>query len=461
LTALPRASACASADAGTHAGDNPPARKPRRAASRFRALRRAATSVFKCRRQAASWLHGSSASRLEAWLAAAISAILALLMLTTAVARHGISEMGEATRRVAQTDAALAELAVTLSAVRDAESASHGFVITGDPARLETYLWALAEANAQFARLRQRIADPAGQKVRLDQAQALLLARLASLTELVETRSHAGFAAARRLLMTHDGHLQTAALQRVFRAMRDVESRLQQAHLATADSSRTQAAIATLAALPLIASLAGLLLYWVRRHLIDRRTTETALQMLADHDELTGLANRRVVNSRLKEESLRAWRYGHPLALIMLDVDHFKAINDTYGHLVGDAALAWIAEHLRTSVRSTDLPARFGGEEFAVVLPETTLQEAFGLAERIRQAVAAHPYRSTEPAAEITLTLSAGVAELTGGDRRLEPDVALIAAADNALYHAKHQGRNRTVSLSPALDAQLPLSLTT
>ena len=152
-------------------------------------------------------------------------------------------------------------------------------------------------------------------------------------------------------------------------------------------------------------------------------------------DPLTGIGNRRLLTTRLGEEVLRAHRYQRPLTVMFFDVDHFKLVNDSYGHNVGDVALASVAESLGSGLRDCDLLCRFGGEEFLVVLPETKVGKAMKVAERMRADVA----RLNIPGIPETLTISAGLAELTPD----ESDEQLLVRCDRALYRAKEMGRNR------------------
>jgi diguanylate cyclase (GGDEF)-like protein len=157
-------------------------------------------------------------------------------------------------------------------------------------------------------------------------------------------------------------------------------------------------------------------------------------------DELTGLANHRRFQEALAQELERARRFGQHVGLVMLDIDSFKAVNDTYGHPQGDEVLRRVAGALRACSRDVDEPARYGGEEMAVILPQTDLEGAFRAAERVRDAVAALEVPRLDGEGILQITTSLGVAATTRASRQ-----DLIAAADRALYEAKHAGKNRTV----------------
>ncbi|MHB1843755.1 MAG: diguanylate cyclase [Deltaproteobacteria bacterium] len=190
------------------------------------------------------------------------------------------------------------------------------------------------------------------------------------------------------------------------------------------------------------------------RELVARVSTHLqrleSLRELAVRDGLTHCYNHKFFKARLGEELARAHRHKNPLSVALLDIDFFKQVNDTHGHLVGDRVLAQLASLVSTSVRSIDLVARYGGEEFALLLPETEAAEAAVLAARIRERVERHPFGggAPEPAAApapLKVTVSIGVAQTVAPDA---PD-QFLARVDGALYSAKEHGRNRVVVASP------------
>ena len=171
------------------------------------------------------------------------------------------------------------------------------------------------------------------------------------------------------------------------------------------------------------------------------RADNVRLEHLATTDPLTSLLNRRALTERLTTEMERALRYDTSVALLLVDLDHFKRVNDTYGHLAGDGVLRTVAELLGEEARSSDIVARYGGEEFLVVLPETDDAGAAVLAERMRERMAGHAFRAWEAGHTLQITASIGVATFPAG--RIESVEDLFARADAALYRAKAEGRDR------------------
>jgi diguanylate cyclase (GGDEF)-like protein len=185
----------------------------------------------------------------------------------------------------------------------------------------------------------------------------------------------------------------------------------------------------------------GMLIYDVTDQAVSKLELEAAnakLEQLSRTDRLTQLNNRGYWEERLHEEFARLKRNHRPATLVMFDIDHFKKVNDTYGHQAGDEVIRHTAAVLRATIRTTDIAGRYGGEEFAVILVDTAAQDGFTVAERLRHAIAARPVQHEQQA--IAYTISLGLAEVSP----VLPDhAAWIERADQALYASKHNGRNR------------------
>ena len=179
----------------------------------------------------------------------------------------------------------------------------------------------------------------------------------------------------------------------------------------------------------------------LRRQKAELAQALEQIRQLATHDDLTGLLNRRAMLDRMQLEQHRSLRSGSPLLIAQLDIDHFKAVNDTHGHAAGDLVLQRFADTVRRNVRDTDVLARWGGEEFVLLLCDTPAADAVALMERLRQAVQAMQVSVPQGGGPITVTVSIGLARHAPAD----PLAGTLERADQALYAAKAGGRNRVV----------------
>ena len=170
-------------------------------------------------------------------------------------------------------------------------------------------------------------------------------------------------------------------------------------------------------------------------------------QLMSITDPLTGLHNRRYLEARLAEELNRSKRYDHPMSFMMIDIDDFKLYNDRSGHQAGDRALEITAQCLRSTLRKVDVASRYGGEEFSILLPQTTLKEASAIADRLRRKIMAtkFPHGDEQPMGAVTVSIG-----LSAFSESLDSVEAIIRAADRALYHAKSHGKNRAYAYQGA-----------
>ena len=187
------------------------------------------------------------------------------------------------------------------------------------------------------------------------------------------------------------------------------------------------------------------------RTLLDFKSYLDSCEEAAFTDHLTGLANRRRFERHLEREVARTLRYGHPFCLLMLDVDQFKLVNDTHGHEAGDEALNRVARTLQEGTRGIDVAARVGGEEFGVILTETTLDGGIEVAERLRLAI-----KSTEVPLVGRITASFGVAECPSSAQTARE---LVTLADAALYEAKREGRDRVAGAHMSSNSKMASSV--
>jgi diguanylate cyclase (GGDEF)-like protein len=329
----------------------------------------------------------------------------------------------------------------TETAVNGALRGARGYLLTGDGAFLVPYERGRAGGEAELGRLRVLTRDNNVQQRNLAEAGKRLHSYLATVAAEVTLEREGRHARAAAMVASGaDRERIEGVLAALSRA------KAEELRLLAARSAETEAAAARgdwfnwlIAAVgaAMMALLGAALIGAARAH---RRTLAltAALQRRATTDALTGLANRRHLMAAIDTEVRRARRTGRALSLAILDIDHFKRINDAHGHPGGDSVLREIAALLRETTRETDLLGRIGGEEFAVLMPETDRAQAERACERLREAVAG---RTIALAAGVTarVTISTGVALLSAE----EAGDDLVARADGALYAAKAGGRNQ------------------
>lgn len=319
----------------------------------------------------------------------------------------------------------------------DAETGQRGFLITGDARYLSPYSAGSAEIRRRFTQLQGLLTPTPANRLLLSQLQTLVDAKRAELAQTIELRKAHGFAAARAVVQTDLG-------RRTLDRIRSLVQQRRQAYRAGIHEEHRQVLLRAEraeAALLVSAFSLTLLLLWsyrrIRSDLNVQRTLAERLTHEAGHDALTGLPNRRFLGARLEHALKESLRNGREVALLLLDLDGFKAVNDRFGHERGDQLLQAVARRLQATVRPADVVARLGGDEFAVLLANLTHPEnAAGFAGRIQEA-----FRSPFPeAVGAPLGLSIGLAiyplDAPSGQ-------GLLVAADTAMYRAKAAGGDR------------------
>jgi diguanylate cyclase (GGDEF)-like protein len=326
------------------------------------------------------------------------------------------------------------------TAVNETMRGERGYLITGDRNFLQPYFDGRARSLQLLRSLRRATSDNAEQQGNLAAAERRLSAYLGTVDRLVALEAGGRRAEAVAAVRAGAERSQIIAFLAALDRVQAVEGRLLALRGATAEAAdsrdhRYNYIIAILGLL-MFGLLTAAVLGAARAH---RRTLELTgeLERLATTDALTGLPNRRHLMAAMETEVRRAERSGRPLALALLDVDRFKAINDTHGHPAGDEVLRIVAEELREVTRGGDLLGRFGGEEFAIIMPETSLDQAHLACERLRRAVAKRILHYPNGTSG-HVTVSSGVALLSGD----EGCDHLVSRADGALYEAKAGGRN-------------------
>jgi diguanylate cyclase (GGDEF)-like protein len=337
------------------------------------------------------------------------------------------------------------EVLLTVEAIKSAVNGGmrgeRGYLVTHDEEFLEPYLRGRADAPRLVAQLAQQTGDNFRQKAGIDQAREHVTGLFIALDKSVALERAGQHDAAVEVERSKLGRNEIEA---VFLALGSIE-REERRLLAerSALDARAEALIennnTALAGIGLvllcIAAAAG-----VSAVRSQRRVRETAakLRESASTDELTGIANRRSFMHWLEIEVARAERSGAPLSIAVVDLDHFKKVNDKYGHAGGDAVLRGFAELAADAMRTGDLVARLGGEEFAILMPSTNVGEAQLACERLRTMIA--NTRFAVPSGDpIQVTISTGIALLVDGEERDR----LVTRADDALYRAKESGRNQ------------------
>jgi diguanylate cyclase (GGDEF)-like protein len=379
---------------------------------------------------------------LEKKLIAAISAVVLLLVAVGIVAFKALNDSIEVNQQVSNTRETLTEVESTLLTLKDAETDQRSY-IAGRNDAIEHFHLTKEETRRKLERLRGLTAHNSRHQERLAKLEPAIRKKLERMTETLSRKREAA-STAKETEISEEESREMDNIGQLLSEIRSEEQDNLQNHIASSEKSIRNVSISFGGLFFLIVFLLFLVFFLVRRDLVIQKQLHERLLELASLDELTTLYNRRELNRCFKDEQERFRRFGQPFSLLLLDIDHFKAVNDKYGHQIGDRVLKDVANKIRDGIRSIDVPGRFGGEEFAVILPNTKAEGAYVIAERLRQKIAEEPFkfeRADETTVEVQVTISIGVSSIEKDET--EDDV--IRTADAALYQAKNEGRDRTV----------------
>ncbi|HYW14671.1 MAG TPA: diguanylate cyclase [Allosphingosinicella sp.] len=382
-------------------------------------------------------------ARLRVWLfvfpaLAVLTATLAALILNS---HDAVRQRRDADRSYVQTLDVLLAAGGIKSAVNAALRGERGYLLTHDRRFLGPYEESRREIPGLFGRLRNLTRDNPRQQASAERLRGRLASYYALLDRTIALAAAGRTDEAQKMVRRGLGKLEIENVLREVARIEAEEHRLlgRRAAAYAAADRRSEGYGLALAAAGL-AMLILLVLAAITALRANRRAAEATaeLQRIATTDVLTGLWNRRHLLERLEAETGRSRRTGRPLCLAILDVDHFKRVNDLHGHPVGDEVLRVLACAIKDAVRLSDVVGRMGGEEFAILMPETDRAQARLVCERLGEMVARTPVRL--PSGEsLSVTLSTGIALMAGK----EASDRLISRADAALYDAKAEGRNR------------------
>ena len=281
------------------------------------------------------------------------------------------------------------------------------------------------------------------QQERIKRLDVLTKKKLTELNETIDLNMNGNRAEALELILTNYGKQLMDDIRIVIQEMRYEERQLLKARRQDFVLAIRWAfmliSFGVVLAFTIIGAVAILVGRDAKQYITQREQAEVSLIYSSTHDALTSLYNRAALDQRLNDEIQRSSRYKYHMSVLMLDIDHFKLINDTYGHYTGDAVLRELAKILKASIRDTDYAARFGGEEFTIIYPETPLLIAQELSEHLRILVAEHSFLIDDNK-KLNITISIGIASFP---EHAESSEILMKVVDSSMYAAKKAGRNQ------------------
>ncbi len=332
------------------------------------------------------------------------------------------------------------------SLIKDAETGQRGYLLTDNNSYLDPYHKSIESIHKEFIKLKNFTLDNQKQQTKLSELEPLISKKMSELESTISLHNNGDEDKAHEIVKSNLGKNLMDQIRVVLDDMKKKEAELLAIRQAQFQENLEKTFLAIVFGSVLLIIIVGIITYVavrnINKNITEHIDSENKLKHLATHDALTNLNNRIGFEKEINYEIDRATRYKHQLSIIMIDLDNFKTINDTYGHNCGDIVLKDIGHILANSKRKVDYVLRYGGEEFLLVIPETSLNETRDFAERLRLKIASYIFKIGNDK-EINVTASMGIANFPNHATTFSE---LLNAADVAMYQAKNDGRNRVVT---------------
>lgn len=368
-----------------------------------------------------------------------ILSISLMLFLGVLAFLRNVKQSQQITRYIANSYEIIAEAQSLLSLLKEVESMQRGYIITGLNIYLEEYQDIIDNVNKHNDKLVVLTKNNSVQQDKVFLLKPLINQRISRLNEGIKIFKNQGFEITKEFLSNGQGRSIMKKIQQNIHELEQKENDQINNYEKTLIIIDNQTTFILIFVTTISLTFLCLIIFANHRYIISRDALEFKLNELVIKDELTKLYNRREMNRLLEAEISRCQRNNQNFCFVLVDLDHFKSINDNYGHLSGDFVLKETARIIQGECRQTDLFARFGGEEFSLLLMETPLEGAKIICERIREKIENHEFITQNQSLKITVSI--GVTEFSGEEELSQKK--LISLADEAMYLAKTLGRNR------------------
>ncbi len=379
--------------------------------------------------------------KIERYVYSVVALSLFVLVIVSTISYRNLVRIQSDFSWVAQTRKNLLELSHFMSNLKDAEIGQREYILTGQESYLEPFHNFEKVIKHYFSCLHTIAANNDIQQKKMEVLEELVNKKLAELQELITLQKGKGAESAKNAILSSNGKKIMDDIQILLLGMDKDEMAILTQHSERIALMVKMNNVIRVTGVVIILLITMLIISHARYLFTGYKKMEEENLEMATTDGLTGLINRRRFFDILEREILQSKIRGHSLTVIMLDIDHFKSINDTYGHLCGDEILKQISRIIRENVYPLDVVARYGGDELIILMPRTSPYEALKVSDRLRRIIDQYPWKVSDK--QISVTVSMGLSNINSDNLQVTSD--FFEQADKALYTAKHRGRNCVV----------------